>query len=153
MLCPIDGTALTVTDRQGIQIDFCPACRGVWLDRGELDKIIDAAYALPATAPSGDDPPAVGVWADSIQPPPASAPSIPQQPDIATPSIPPPPSFPQQGSQSSQSGPPVPNLGDLLAGLASVYPVRQGQIQLGQGKRGKKRPRGWLEEMFDIDLD
>jgi hypothetical protein len=47
MLCPNDGTVLTIADRQGVEIDFCPECRGVWLDRGELDKIIDrgAKYA------------------------------------------------------------------------------------------------------------
>lgn len=41
MRCPIDGTELTMTERQGIEIDYCPKCRGVWLDRGELDKIIE----------------------------------------------------------------------------------------------------------------
>lgn len=47
MLCPNDGTVLTIADRQGVEIDFCPECRGVWLDRGELDKIIErgAKYA------------------------------------------------------------------------------------------------------------
>jgi Zn-finger nucleic acid-binding protein len=39
--CPIDGATLVMSDRQGIEIDYCPECRGVWLDRGELDKIID----------------------------------------------------------------------------------------------------------------
>jgi Zn-finger nucleic acid-binding protein len=43
MKCPIDGSDLTMTERQGIEIDYCPKCRGVWLDRGELDKIIDRA--------------------------------------------------------------------------------------------------------------
>lgn len=41
MACPIDGTTLTMAERQGIEIDYCPTCRGVWLDRGELDKIIE----------------------------------------------------------------------------------------------------------------
>ena len=41
MLCPIDGTTLLLSERQGIEIDYCPKCRGVWLDRGELDKLID----------------------------------------------------------------------------------------------------------------
>jgi Zn-finger nucleic acid-binding protein len=41
MKCPIDNTELKITDRQGIEIDYCPQCRGVWLDRGELDKIIE----------------------------------------------------------------------------------------------------------------
>ncbi len=43
MKCPIDGSDLVMTDRQGIEIDYCPKCRGVWLDRGELDKIIERA--------------------------------------------------------------------------------------------------------------
>jgi uncharacterized protein len=41
MKCPIDDTPLVMTDRKGIEIDYCPTCRGVWLDRGELDKIIE----------------------------------------------------------------------------------------------------------------
>jgi Zn-finger nucleic acid-binding protein len=41
MNCPIDGATLQMSDRQGIEIDYCPECRGVWLDRGELDKIIE----------------------------------------------------------------------------------------------------------------
>jgi Zn-finger nucleic acid-binding protein len=41
MKCPIDDTDLVMTERQGIEIDYCPKCRGVWLDRGELDKIIE----------------------------------------------------------------------------------------------------------------
>jgi len=41
MKCPIDNTELAMADRQGIEIDYCPKCRGVWLDRGELDKIIE----------------------------------------------------------------------------------------------------------------
>ena len=52
MKCPIDGTALVITDRSGVEIDYCPQCRGVWLDRGELDKIIDRSFAqAPAPAP------------------------------------------------------------------------------------------------------
>ena len=41
MLCPLDGETLLMTAREGIEIDYCPRCRGVWLDRGELDKIIE----------------------------------------------------------------------------------------------------------------
>lgn len=43
MKCPIDTTELQMTERQGVEIDYCPKCRGVWLDRGELDKIINRA--------------------------------------------------------------------------------------------------------------
>ncbi|MGK7652521.1 MULTISPECIES: zf-TFIIB domain-containing protein [unclassified Roseovarius] len=41
MKCPVDGETLVITDRAGVEIDYCPQCRGVWLDRGELDKIIE----------------------------------------------------------------------------------------------------------------
>lgn len=41
MNCPNCTTQLSLADRQGIEIDYCPQCRGVWLDRGELDKIIE----------------------------------------------------------------------------------------------------------------
>ncbi|MCB2121058.1 MAG: zf-TFIIB domain-containing protein [Rhodobacteraceae bacterium] len=50
MRCPVDGAELTMAERQGVEIDYCPKCRGVWLDRGELDKIIDRStlsLALP----------------------------------------------------------------------------------------------------------
>lgn len=45
MKCPNDDTQLAITERQGVEIDYCPQCRGVWLDRGELDKIIDKTQA------------------------------------------------------------------------------------------------------------
>ena len=61
MKCPTDDTTLTMSERGGIEIDYCPECRGVWLDRGELDKLIErstsqqpapAAAAPPAFAPN-----------------------------------------------------------------------------------------------------
>jgi Zn-finger nucleic acid-binding protein len=65
MQCPIDGSQLVMSERSGVEIDYCPQCRGVWLDRGELDKILEraagpaqAAVAAPppppAAAPRGD---------------------------------------------------------------------------------------------------
>lgn len=47
MKCPIDGAELVMTDRSGVEIDYCPQCRGVWLDRGELDKIIERSVQAP----------------------------------------------------------------------------------------------------------
>jgi uncharacterized protein len=41
MLCPVCQVDLNMMDRQGVEIDYCPKCRGVWLDRGELDKLIE----------------------------------------------------------------------------------------------------------------
>lgn len=61
MPCPVDGTALVMSERSGIEIDYCPTCRGVWLDRGELDKIIER---------SGEQAPAP----QPVPPPPRSAP-------------------------------------------------------------------------------
>lgn len=51
MRCPIDNETLVMADRNGVEIDYCPKCRGVWLDRGELDKIIDRATAGTAQPP------------------------------------------------------------------------------------------------------
>jgi Zn-finger nucleic acid-binding protein len=52
MKCPVDNIDLVMSERQGIEIDYCPKCRGVWLDRGELDKIIERANtAAPQSAP------------------------------------------------------------------------------------------------------
>ncbi len=45
MQCPICHVELRLTERQGVEIDYCPRCRGVWLDRGELDKILERAAA------------------------------------------------------------------------------------------------------------
>jgi hypothetical protein len=52
-LCPVDQTPLVMSERQGVEIDYCPSCRGVWLDRGELDKIIEkSASQLAPAAPA-----------------------------------------------------------------------------------------------------
>ena len=66
MACPVDGAALVMSERSGIEIDYCPTCRGVWLDRGELDKIIErnAASQAPqqaAPAPQAAQPQS-GPW-------------------------------------------------------------------------------------------
>lgn len=45
MRCPGDASQLTVIDRGGVELEFCPDCRGVWLERDELDKILDTAEA------------------------------------------------------------------------------------------------------------
>ena len=51
MQCPVDGETLVISERSGVEIDYCPKCRGVWLDRGELDKIIERT----APPPPADD--------------------------------------------------------------------------------------------------
>lgn len=48
MKCPVCSVDLVMSDRQGVEIDYCPKCRGVWLDRGELDKIIERSHVQEA---------------------------------------------------------------------------------------------------------
>ena len=64
MKCPNDSATLVMSERSGVEIDYCPECRGVWLDRGELDKILDRAEAeasrasAPPAAPAAPAAPA-----------------------------------------------------------------------------------------------
>jgi len=73
MPCPVDGTALVMSERSGIEIDYCPTCRGVWLDRGELDKIIERsaqqAAPAPVTAPPPPQPTQGSPWGAPPRPP------------------------------------------------------------------------------------
>ena len=67
MQCPVDNETLVMADRNGVEIDYCPKCRGVWLDRGELDKVIErAAAAAPAARPAA--PVAAPVWSAEPRP-------------------------------------------------------------------------------------
>ena len=70
LLCPVCRVDLVMSERQNIEIDYCPKCRGVWLDRGELDKIIEKslveASAPPMSGQASSPPPgsggAAGPW-------------------------------------------------------------------------------------------
>lgn len=58
MKCPTcPNVNLTMSERQGIEIDYCPECRGVWLDRGELDKIIERSAGTAQTQQPQAPPP------------------------------------------------------------------------------------------------
>ncbi len=81
MQCPFDATELTVVNRSGVEIDWCPSCKGVWLERGELDKLIDLAasptpqpqpqFQPPAPAPARGGPePGYAPPGPAHQPPP-----------------------------------------------------------------------------------
>ena len=121
MQCPSDGTVLVMSERSGIEIDYCPMCRGVWLDRGELDKIIErgarefggaqAAPAAPA-APGQPQAPAYG------------------QPAYGQPAY----GQPAYGQQSSDSG------------YSRGYDNRG---YGDQGQYRKKKKESWLSELFD----
>ncbi|MGZ8283167.1 MAG: TFIIB-type zinc ribbon-containing protein [Allosphingosinicella sp.] len=58
MPCPVCRVPLVMSERQGVEIDYCPQCRGVWLDRGELDKIVErnAQESAPRAAQPAPDP-------------------------------------------------------------------------------------------------
>jgi len=69
LMCPNDNNAMTTVERSGVQFDMCPACRGVWLDRGELEKLMAASRdeASPPAPPAGLQPSA---WRDVRAEPP-----------------------------------------------------------------------------------
>ncbi|QYX57331.1 zf-TFIIB domain-containing protein [Roseovarius sp. SCSIO 43702] len=64
MKCPVDGETLVMADRNGVEIDYCPNCRGVWLDRGELDKIIERQVAEAPPPPPRHDTRRSDDWDD-----------------------------------------------------------------------------------------
>ncbi|MFJ5697068.1 zf-TFIIB domain-containing protein [Arthrobacter sp. NPDC093139] len=67
MKCPLDSVDLIMSERSGVEIDYCPQCRGVWLDRGELDKIIDRVDSLGGAA-AASPPPAPGMVPPPLYP-------------------------------------------------------------------------------------
>ncbi len=132
MKCPNDAATLVMSERSGVEIDYCPECRGVWLDRGELDKILDraAAESLPAA-------------------PPAHA-SFPTEPAP----------FPAEPEYRSRYSEPFPeSRGDRRDDDRSHggYGDRRGDDRSyggygdrpGQGQYRRKRKDSWLSELFD----
>jgi Zn-finger nucleic acid-binding protein len=97
MKCPIcTDSTLVMADRHGIEIDYCPTCRGVWLDRGELDKIIERAAGSAAVAPAPAAAP------QAVAPAPAPSPMAPSAPsDPRWQPAPPPASRPWESPDSS----------------------------------------------------
>ncbi len=77
LMCPNDNTAMQTLDRSGVQFDMCPTCRGVWLDRGELEKLMEGAMAEgrasapqaapPSQAPQPHYPPQPSPWSGQPQ--------------------------------------------------------------------------------------
>ena len=71
MKCPhCPNQSLLMSDRQGVEIDYCPQCRGVWLDRGELDKLIERSMtvnAQPAPQPAAQAQPYPPGWSHKQQ--------------------------------------------------------------------------------------
>ena len=56
MNCPVCSVELKMSERQGVEIDYCPQCRGVWLDRGEIDKIVERSVAVPSASRPDERP-------------------------------------------------------------------------------------------------
>lgn len=121
--CPRCGSTLTMSERHGIEIDYCPQCRGVWLDRGELDKIIErvAVAEAPPPRPAVPPPPQPSAWA----PPPQAGY---QQPGYQPP--------PQAGWAQGEHGRPYKRDDD------------DWDDDKRRGHYGKPR-KNWLSELFD----
>ena len=129
MQCPNDQATLVMSERSGIEIDYCPECRGVWLDRGELDKIIDR------TAPGS-----------SAAPGPQAVPGVPAAPAYGSvPGYAPGMAVPRNG-YASPGSPGSPGSWDN--GRRGGY-GQYGQPGYGQQQYGKKRRGNWLSELFD----
>lgn len=120
--CPRCGSVLTMSERHGIEIDYCPQCRGVWLDRGELDKIIDRAGIGEASQPVQPQP---------VQPQPAPQAGWRQPP-------PQPPLHPWAPSRD----------GGQTYRHDDDRDRRRYSDDDARGYRGKSR-KNWLSELFD----
>lgn len=129
MQCPNDQSTLVMSERSGIEIDYCPECRGVWLDRGELDKIIDRAAPGSSAAPG-----------------PQAVPGAPAAPAYGSvPGYVPGMAVPRNG-YASPGSPGSPGSWDK--GRRGGY-GQYGQPGYGQQQYGKKRRGNWLSELFD----
>jgi len=116
------GGSMQMMERQGVEIDYCSMCRGVWLDRGELDKIIERVQAMSGQAPQ-----------------PQAAPPQPSQP------MPPPypqQTYPQQPPPGYQQPPPQ----VIVVDDDDDYYKRNPQY----GYPHKKKKGGWLDDIFDF---
>ena len=81
MQCPFDATTLQVVNRSGVEIDWCPSCKGVWLERGELDKLIDLAAAPAAMTPAAPVSTAASMPASAGAPSPQPQYAAPRPPE------------------------------------------------------------------------
>lgn len=133
MQCPVDQAQLVMTERQGVEIDYCPVCRGIWLDRGELDKIIDrAAPVAPAVDPRavpGAAAPAYGTPAyGTPEPRPYDAPRYDRDDDRRRDER---PGYDRPGYDRPGYG-------------------RPGDDGRGYDPRKRKKKESWLEDLFDF---
>ncbi len=127
--CPVCGVELVMAERQGIEIDYCPKCRGVWLDRGELDKIVDRSFGTLA----GEAAPPQAA-ASAYQPGPAGSAS----------------GAPRDDRTSPWRDPAATGGGDYRdsAGYRERW---RGDDDEDEDRGGRPRRRGFLAEIFDFD--
>ena len=128
LLCPVCRVDLVMSERQGVEIDYCPKCRGVWLDRGELDKILERGASES------------GARAD------AQARPQPSTPSQSTPQ-PPPPGYQQPYQQPYP--PSAPHDPRYARHDSDEYPA-YGRPGYTGYPRHKKR-RSFLDDIFDFD--
>ena len=122
MKCPIDSATLVMSERSGVEIDYCPECRGVWLDRGELDKIIARVESELPAAPAAPPAPA------------APAPAAPAAADW--------------GTRAPQYG--VPANDAYRNGGYNDRERGYGDRERGyDGYPRKKKKESWLSDLFD----
>lgn len=135
MLCPTDQTTLVMAERKGVEIDYCPTCRGVWLDRGELDKIIDRSLEAEIAAEAGS---------------PAAA--VPQ------PAAPAQPAAPQYGTPTSYPPAPAPGYDPRYERRDDRYDRRDDRYDRRDDRgyrrdddyRKRKKKESWLGDLFDF---
>jgi uncharacterized protein len=143
MKCPIDGSNLQMMERQGIEIDYCPQCRGVWLDRGELDKIIERSHT--AFAPS--QPPETARVTGTTGAPtmPVQSPGAPYAPPAPPQSQAQPYSYPRDFDRDDDYH----DRGD--------YPQSRGEYRdqydrdYDREYNRKRKRRSFLDDIFDFD--
>jgi hypothetical protein len=131
MQCPICRVELQMSERSGIEIDYCPQCRGIWLDRGELDKIIERSGAETARERAE--------WVSQAQQP--TQPMAPQQPPMPTPPMQAPP------LQTPPMQTPPAYYGNQHHQPSGHY--NQHHYDKDYYKRKKKK--NFLEDLFDFD--
>lgn len=137
MHCPVDQTTLQMTERQGVEIDYCPSCRGVWLDRGELDKIIErGSPAAPAAAPATTPDPRT------------ERAGYPQQQGYQQQGFQQPPAY-QQPPQSYQQPYPQQRFGYGSPGSPDS-PNRYDPRYANDPRYQKRRKKNFLDDLFDF---
>lgn len=136
MFCPRDNTELKVSARQGVEFDYCPQCRGVWLDNGELEKLIEESHKEEDIYQQGAGfpPPGASGGYNNYPPPPAPGPYPPQGGY-----------YPNQGGYSEHGGGKHGGGkhgggGEHGGGYSNPYP---------NGQPGRKR-KSFLGDIFDF---